>query len=122
MGTYVNRSLFRNEHVVFETTYHWIHFVSWTSLFTLGIYPLIQKLTDEFVVTNRRIVVKRGIVTYITLEMILARIEAVNVSQNILGRILGYGSITIIGSGGTHQSFHEISNPLAFRRSFMELI
>lgn len=122
MGRYVNSNLFRDEQVIFETNYHWIHFISWVGLFTLGIYPAIQNYTDEFVVTDRRIVIKKGLISYFTLEMNLGRIETVNVRQSILGRILGYGCITIIGTGGTRESFHDISNPLEFRRSFMEAI
>lgn len=122
MGTYVNNNLFRNEQVLFETNYHWIHWFSWVSLFTLGIYPTIQILTDEFVVTNRRIIVKRGLLNHYTLEMDISRVETVNVRQSIFGRILGYGCITIIGTGGTRESFYSISSPLQFRRSFMETI
>lgn len=122
MGTYVNNNLFRNEQVIFETNYHWVHYFSWVSLFTLGIYPTIQQYTDEFVVTDRRIIIKKGLISYFTLEMNLGRVETVNVRQSILGRILGYGCITIIGTGGTRESFHDISNPLEFRRSFMEAI
>lgn len=122
MGTYVNNNLFRNEQVVFETNYHWIHWFSWVSLFTLGIYPTIQSLTDEFVVTDRRIIVKRGLISHYTLEMDISRVETVNVRQSIFGRIFGYGCITIIGTGGTRESFYSIRNPLLFRISFMESI
>ncbi len=121
MGRYVNDNLFINEQVIFETNYHWIHYFSWVSLLTLGIYPIIQSYTDEFVVTDRRIIIKKGLISYFTLEMNLERVETVNVRQSILGRILGYGSITIIGTGGTREPFHDINTPLEFRRSFMEI-
>lgn len=122
MGTYVNNNLFRNERVVFETNYHWIHYFSLSSLFTLGIYPTLQNYTDEFVVTDRRIVIKKGIISIFTLEMNLERVETVNVNQSILARILGYGHITIVGTGGTRKTFKDIRTPLEFRRSFMDLI
>ena len=101
MGRYVNNNLYRDEQVIFETNYHWIHYFSWVSLFTLGIYPLIQSSTDEFVVTSRRIIIKRGLISHYTLEMNVSRIETVNVRQSIIGRIFNYGCITIIGTGGT---------------------
>ena len=50
-----------------------------------------------------------------------SRIESVNVDQGILGRILGYGTIRIVGSGGTKVSFPSIKNPLEFRKKFQEL-
>jgi uncharacterized membrane protein YdbT with pleckstrin-like domain len=53
--------------------------------------------------------------------MNLSKIESVNVEQSIMGRILNYGSITIIGSGGTRETFHNIAHPLEFRKSFQEL-
>ena len=122
MGRYVNNNLFRDENVVFETNYHWVHYFSLISLFTLGIYPTLQGYTDEFVVTDRRIIIKKGIISIYTLEMNLERVETVNVHQSILGRILGYGHITIIGTGGTRELFNDIRRPLEFRRSFMNLL
>jgi len=50
-----------------------------------------------------------------------SRIESVNVDQGILGRILGYGTISIVGSGGTKVSFPNIKSPLEFRKKFQEL-
>jgi hypothetical protein len=91
MGKYVNKHLLPGEQVVHETTYHWTHFISWVSFFTLGLYPYIQIHTDEFVVTTRRIIIKKGFIAYYTLEMNLSRVETVNVEQGILGRILCYG-------------------------------
>ena len=48
--------------------------------------------------------------------MNLTKIESVNIDQNILGRILGYGSIQIIGTGGTKETFINIKKPLEFRK------
>jgi hypothetical protein len=53
--------------------------------------------------------------------MNLSKIESVNVDQTVTGRILNYGSITIIGTGGTRETFHNISKPLSFRKAFQEL-
>jgi hypothetical protein len=41
--------------------------------------------------------------------------------ESVMGRILNYGSMTVIGSGGTRETFHKISRPLAFRKAFQEL-
>jgi uncharacterized membrane protein YdbT with pleckstrin-like domain len=50
-----------------------------------------------------------------------SKIESVNVDQSILGRILGYGTIRIVGSGGTKEVFPNISKPLLFRKKFQEM-
>ena len=56
-----------------------------------------------------------------TFEMNLSKIESVTVDQTVIGRMLNYGSITIIGTGGTKETFHNISQPLSFRKAFQEL-
>ena len=53
--------------------------------------------------------------------MNLAKIESVNVDQSMLGRLLGYGTIVIRGTGGTKEPFADIAQPLAFRKKFQEV-
>jgi uncharacterized membrane protein YdbT with pleckstrin-like domain len=121
MGKYVNDHLIKDESVAFETKYHWIIFFTLKSLFTLTISPMIQRALSEFVITNRRIIIKMGFIARSTFEMNLSKIETVNVDQTVMGRIMNYGSITIIGTGGTKEIFHNISKPLEFRKAFQEL-
>ena len=54
------------------------------------------------------------------METLLQKIEAISVDQSISGRILNYGTITIVGTGGTREFFESIANPLAFRRAVQE--
>lgn len=72
--------------------------------------------TSEFAVTNKRVIIKRGLVRRHTLELLLTKVESVGVDQGIAGRILGYGSIVVIGTGGTRESFQNIAQPLEFRK------
>lgn len=121
MGNYVNNNLIKDEHVELETTYHWIIFCNLRAILTLFIAPLIDKYSDEFVITNRRVIVKTGLISRKTFEMNHSKIESINVDQGILARILGYGTIIIVGSGGTREIFPKIKNPLEFRKKFQEL-
>ncbi len=121
MGKYVDNHLIKNEEVVFETKYHWVIFLSLKSLFTLTIYPLLQRYLSEFVITNRRIIIKTGFIARSTFEMNLSKIESVNVDQSVPGRIFNYGSVTIIGTGGTRETFNNLAHPLDFRKAFQEL-
>ncbi|MCC6448484.1 MAG: PH domain-containing protein [Chitinophagaceae bacterium] len=66
-------------------------------LFPLFILPLIQLYTDEYVITNKRVIIKKGWLNNRALEMYLQKIETVNVDQSVTGKILEYGCITIIG-------------------------
>ncbi len=121
MGNYVDNNLIKDERVELETTYHWIIFFSLRALFTLFIAPMIDRYTDEFAITNKRVIIKTGLISRKTFEMNHSKIESVNVDQSILGRILGYGTIGIVGSGGTREVFPNIKNPLAFRKKFQEM-
>ena len=121
MGKYINNNLIKDEHVEFETTYHWIIFISLRALFTLFIAPMIDRYSDEFAITNKRVIIKTGLISRKTFEMNLSKIESVNVDQSIMGRILGYGTIRIVGSGGTKEEFPNIQKPLEFRKKFQEM-
>ncbi|WP_395051503.1 PH domain-containing protein [Flavobacterium sp.] len=121
MGNYIQDNLIKDEQIEFETTYHWIIFCNLRAIFTLFIAPMLDRYSDEFAITNKRIIVKTGLISRKTLEMNLSKIESVNVDQSILGRMLGYGTIRIIGTGGTREEFPNISNPIEFRKKFQEL-
>lgn len=122
MAKYVENNLIEDEHIMYETTHHWIIFISWRSLITLFIYPIFKRWTDEFVLTNKRVVIKTGLIARDTVEMNLNRIETIFVDQSVLGRMLGYGTLEIKGIGGTVEKFLHISDPLEFRRKFQEQI
>ncbi len=121
MGNYIENNLIKDEHIELEATYHWIIFCNLRAIFTLFIAPLIDKYTDEFAITNKRVIIKTGLISRKTFEMNHTKIESVNVDQGILGRILGYGTIKIVGSGGTKEVFPNILNPLEFRKKFQEM-
>ena len=81
---------------------------------------LIQLLlvywTTEFALTNRRIIAKRGLIRRHSLEILLTKLESVSVSQSIAGRIFGFGTVTVVGSGGTKEFFNSIDKPMDLRK------
>ena len=90
-------------------------------LFVL-IGPIIAKETTELVITNRRIIAKFGLISRYTIEINLPKVESISVSQSILGRMLDYGNLQIVGTGGTKEPIPYISQPLMFRRKFDEIL
>ena len=88
----------------------------------LGIDALVIMLTTEFALTNRRVIAKTGFIHRRTLEMLLPKIESVAVYQNILGRMLNFGSVTVVGTGGTKESFRAIVEPIAVRKKINQII
>lgn len=80
------------------------------------LWAYITHKTSEFAVTDRRVVIKVGWIQRRTLETMLNKVEGIGVDQSIMGRMLGYGTITVTGTGGTKEPFTNIANPLEFRR------
>jgi uncharacterized membrane protein YdbT with pleckstrin-like domain len=114
---YVEENLISGEQVAYRAELHWIVFVSLKALFTLFILPLIERATSEFAVTNRRVIIKVGLISRRTVELKLEKIESIGVNQSILGRIFGYGTIVVNGTGGTNEPFRGLARPLDFRKA-----
>lgn len=83
---------------------------------------VMKRNAAEFVITNRRVIIKLGIMHKHTTEMFLQKIESVDVEQSVAARMAGYGNITLRGTGGTSERFEKIANPLEFRRQIQEQI
>jgi uncharacterized membrane protein YdbT with pleckstrin-like domain len=75
----------------------------------------LQRWTTELAVTNRRIVFKSGLFRRHTMEMNMSKVESVDVDQSVIGRILGFGTVTIRGTGGGIEPMRNVANPIAFR-------
>lgn len=87
-----------------------------------GTSAIINLKTSEFGITNKRVIVKIGFIRRDSLEVLLNKVEGIQVNQGILGRIFGFGSITITGTGGAKNPFHNITAPLKFRKIAQEQI
>ena len=71
----------------------------------------------EIAVTNRRVIYKTGFVRRQTNEMNMDKVESVKINQTILGRILDYGDVTILGTGEGFETLRTIANPIELRNS-----
>ena len=76
-----------------------------------------RRWTTETDVTSLRVVHKEGFIKRNTFEMSLDKVESVDVVQSILGRIFGWGDVTVKGVGEGHKTMNMIASPLQFRNS-----
>lgn len=139
---YVEKCLMEGEHIVYEATYHYVIYwlpallalvgllllffpigeMAFTTrlVFALvivgvaGIWTLAKWGGKRFVLTNKRIIEKVGIIRLDSNELVLHRCEGVNLSQGILGRILNYGTV-IVTTGEVANEYPYIKNPLKFK-------
>lgn len=77
---------------------------------------ILKRSATEMAVTNKRVVIKTGILTRRTYEILLSKVESIHVEEGLLGRMLGYGSVIVRGIGGTPEPFRRITRPLDLRR------
>src|SRR6266496_911998 len=74
---------------------------------------------DEFVVTNRRVMKKTGLVAREIEQVPVEKIQDVTVEQGVLGRMLGYGTVLLETASERMGmlAFPDISRPEAFRNA-----
>jgi uncharacterized membrane protein YdbT with pleckstrin-like domain len=99
----------------------WLCLISAAVIAVAALYWTVKawfhRLTTETDVTNRRVVHKTGFIKRRTFEMALDKVESVDVNQSIMGRILNYGNVTIMGVGEGKETITTIAEPLAFRNA-----
>lgn len=86
------------------------------------IYGVAKRNATEMAVTNRRVLIKTGMTSRRTLDLMLSRVESIGVEESAAGRMLGYGSVIVRGTGGTPEPFLMIAHPQEFRRAVQEQI
>jgi uncharacterized membrane protein YdbT with pleckstrin-like domain len=74
-----------------------------------------RRWTTETDVTTLRLVYKEGFIRRQTFEMSLDKIESVDVSQGIAGRLFGWGDVTVMGVGEGRKTIRMIASPIEFR-------
>ena len=85
--------------------------------FVVFLNMMIRKWTTEIGITSHRFVKKTGFLSLKTDEVALRNIEGVKVSQGVWGRVFGYGSLRIEGTGDDHVDIPNIDDPIGFRRA-----
>ena len=77
----------------------------------------IRRQATEFVVTDHRVIYKRGLISRHTVEMNISKVETVDVEQSVLGRMLNYGTVLVRGTGQSLEPLRHVASPLALRNA-----
>lgn len=105
-------------------TYFWLLFTVFWVFYTvyLLLLAIVRLATTEFAVTNRRIIAKYGFIRRHTLEILLGKVESVQVNQSVMERLLNIGTVTTTGTGGTQERFRKIADPMLVRKKVNEIL
>lgn len=86
-----------------------------------GLYFLVLEWfswwATEIAVTNHRIIYKTGFIRRVTKEMNMDKVESVEIDQSILGRLLDYGNVVIVGTGEGIEKLVKTAQPIELRNS-----
>lgn len=123
--SYINESLSEGEEVLAVFHIHWLAYL-WPVLMTLltaglllpfALYQYLQLKYTEQGPTNKRVILKQGIVSRRTEEMKLRSVETVEIDQGIFGRIFDYGIIKISGRGISDVIFQNVDGPMKVKKA-----
>ena len=101
-------------------TGQFVRLAGWFILAVAGVLFLsasFNRSIIELAVTNHRVIYKRGFLSRHTVEMNMDKVETVDVDQSLLGRMLGFGTIRVRGTGQSIESLRRISHPIQLRNA-----
>lgn len=125
--SYIQDSLSSGEKVEHIFKLHWIAWIPMVTWIVLGVvtlgltwlialYEFLRLKFLEQGVTNKRVILKKGIISLQTEEMKLNSVETVEINQGILGRIFGFGTVKVTGRGISDVVFKAIDDPMSVKR------
>lgn len=80
------------------------------------------KISTELAITSKRVIAKVGFISRKTVELNHSKVESFNIDQSIFGRIFGFGTVVVCGTGGGKTPIPNIGDPLEFRRQAMNVV
>jgi uncharacterized membrane protein YdbT with pleckstrin-like domain len=84
------------------------------------IYEWLYRRSIEYVLTDQRLIVSKGLLSRTSNALLLNRVSEVTVEQSFIGRLAGFGSVEVIGFSGAGDVFYGIADPYAFQRLVFE--
>jgi uncharacterized membrane protein YdbT with pleckstrin-like domain len=137
--TYIEENLVKNEEIVYLGKIHWMVFhssllsyilviIAPNGFMTMILFPIyifvlffnsVSFFGTECGITNKRIIFKKGLFIKETIEINYEKIESIMIDQGIIERIFNYGTVIIIGTGGTTSKIKGIKDPITFKNKYV---
>lgn len=140
----IEKMLVSGEEVILRAQLHWA--IYWRSFAVLlfavllmfvamplamlvgavGIFMLcVSILTQHFLilaVTNKRVLARYGLLQMDVVDIRLSKVESIDLERMLLGHMLGYASVVVMGTGQRMIRVQYIANAEAFRRYYNEMV
>jgi uncharacterized membrane protein YdbT with pleckstrin-like domain len=139
---YIEKNLMEGEHIVMRAELHYIVYWQPALLILLSILLFVFQISPEvytyqgivaaillvvaffmvvyihgnrkYILTNKRLIEKIGIIRRDSRELLLRKCEGVQLSQSIMGRILNYGTVIVSTTGEATNDYKFIKDPIRF--------
>ena len=123
---YIKKHLMSGETIVYQTKLNWSEYLKGITIIIIGIIIIessntagtfggflvlvglfllgksfLKMKSSEFAVTDKRVLIKVGILRTQSLETMLNKVEGIHVEQGLVDKMFGCGNIDIKGTGGT---------------------
>lgn len=87
-----------------------------------GLMDYLRWTSEQYVVTDRRVIQVRGVLTKRAIASSLEKINDVEMRQSLLGRMLNFGTIAILTASGEEgvNTMDRIADPVQFKRAMLD--
>ena len=144
--SYIQNSLLSGESIQHSAKIHWWTYMSPTLFIFIGwllhdagtflnvlsyillgagiigiINRHIERMTSEFAVTNKRVILKTGWIKRSVVELQLSKTEAIGFTETFWGRLLKFGTI-IVTTGGAKNTYPYVADALRFRKVISDAV
>jgi hypothetical protein len=87
----------------------------------LLVWTILRYITQEYVLTNRRVIQVTGVLNKTSTDSSLEKINDARLSQSVFGRIFGFGDLDILTAAETGiERFRMIRNPVGFKKAMLD--
>lgn len=136
-----------DEDIVFKTKQHWIIFawpiaITVAGLLILFFLPFLAMVGWMFLafgiicglifyaaysfstllIRRKSILIQTGLLARQSVNLPVSKVETIEIRQSLLGAVLNYGVVVLVGTGGTRTCLSNIAHPLTCRRHMERLI
>jgi uncharacterized membrane protein YdbT with pleckstrin-like domain len=135
--SFIEKNLSANEQILYRGKIHWCIYLRCVFffivaflandlsmgfaglIFFLGIISLVLAILStnsaEFAITNKRVILKTGVLKRKFVELQLNKSEGLRIEQGIIGRMFNFGTIKITSAGVT-EDFKYLTKPFEFKK------
>ncbi len=85
-------------------------------------FTYIRQISTELVITNQRVIAKHGFIATTSYELMMSKVEGATIDQSVMGRVFGYGTLMVKGTGGGISPIDHVADPYRFHAVLMDAL